>query len=153
MNCLRLVAVAVLGLSLTGCSKFKDSLFPGTKDKTGTNPASICRATPGYTYGKQTLNTPVRPYDDDIDILTGETQDEDGIHMTVTICKQDIFCTNSVAFCGDEAAAGCVTMTDTASTVDGALVEFASSHVYLRLLPSKGYTIYRLRTDSSCHGG
>lgn len=126
-----LLVVSLLGF--TGCNKLKEA-FGGTHS-TQADASAICRATPGW------WNMPVTS--DNIDILTGEIQGEDGITMTAYACP-------TAGKIGE--VAGCSVFTSTGADANGVVVEFTGIHVFFKLAATNHYARVMLRMDATCHG-
>lgn len=133
-------------VALTGCH----ALFPKQDQPNQADPNSICRA--GSTWAIYANHM-----SDQVKVLTGEINGDDGITESVVLCTQDIFCRNggiantSGAFCGPTTSCT-APISRTGILPDGTVINFNGTTVEIDLAQSKGYAIGEITIDATCHG-
>ncbi len=142
MKTMRLIALVMLAMTVTGCQNVRNALFPGDKKQGVQDPGSICRATPGHAIRDVTFPLATR-LTDNTEVFTGETNGEDGVTESVTLCKRNT--ANELVDC--QTAGG------TGTLADGTLVEFAPASITIKLAVTNGYARADVLVEYTCHGG
>ena len=136
-------ALLFVGLMSTGCQNVRKTLFPGSDEKAGTNPASVCRS-PHTQYYRDAQYPSGQPASltDNVVITTGEVNGEDGVLMSGRVCKRD----------GSGNLVGCESFSNSGTLPGGVIVLYEPNTVTIQLAVASGFARAELDVYYSCHG-